>query len=96
MLNKIIYKNKVPFREFKIKKINEKSLGELFSYFIFETIIIGKLAKIDPFNQPVVEQVKNFTKIILSNQSEYKFCSTVLFNKIILRNSSNYQKIYFS
>ena len=61
-LIKSFYKNKVPFREFKIKKINEKSLGELFSYFIFETIIIGKLAKIDPFNQPAVEQVKNFTK----------------------------------
>ena len=59
---KSLNKNKIPFREFKIKKINETILGELFSYFIFETIIVGKLAKINPFDQPAVEQVKIFTK----------------------------------
>ena len=56
----------IPFREFKIKKINEQTLSELFSYFILETVIIGKLAKVNPFNQPAVEQVKNFTKNNLS------------------------------
>ena len=33
---------------------------------IIETIIIGKLTKINPFNQPAVEQVKNITKNLLS------------------------------
>ena len=56
----------IPFREFRIKKINEETLSELFSYFILETVIIGKLAKVNPFNQPAVEQVKNFTKNNLS------------------------------
>ncbi|MFL2875506.1 MAG: glucose-6-phosphate isomerase [Candidatus Pelagibacter sp. TMED286] len=61
-LIKSFNKYKIPFREFKIRKINEVILGELFSYFIFETIIVGKLAKINPFDQPAVEQVKIFTK----------------------------------
>ena len=56
----------MPVREFKIKKINEKTLGTLFSYFILETILIAKLSKINPFNQPAVELIKNETKKILT------------------------------
>ncbi len=60
-------KNKnIPFREFKIKSINEEVLGKLFTYFMLETVLIGKLINIDPYNQPAVEQVKIFTKKILS------------------------------
>tara|TARA_E500000178_G_C17007537_1_gene748901 strand:- start:225 stop:1442 length:1218 start_codon:yes stop_codon:yes gene_type:complete len=60
-------KNKnIPFREFKIKRINESVLGELFSYFIIETVIIGKLIKINPYDQPAVEQIKLITKKLLS------------------------------
>ena len=59
-------KNKIPFREFKIKEINEEVIGELFSYFILETIITGKLANVNPYNQPAVEQVKIKTKKLLS------------------------------
>ena len=55
----------MPVREFKIKKINEKTLGTLFSYFILETILIAKLSKINPFNQPAVEQVKIYTNQLL-------------------------------
>ena len=65
-LVKTLAKNKIPFREFKIKKINEETLGELFAYFILETVIIGKLTNINPFDQPAVEQVKIFTKKLLS------------------------------
>ena len=56
----------IPFREFKIKDFNEQVLGELFSYFILETAIAGKLVNINPFNQPAVEEVKTITKRILS------------------------------
>ena len=59
------YKN-TPFREFKIKDLKEETLGELFSYFIVETIIIGKLIGVNPFDQPAVEQVKKDTKKLLS------------------------------
>ena len=65
-LVKTLIKENIPFREFNIKEINEEVLGELFSYFILETVFIGKLAKIDPFDQPAVEQVKIFTKKLLS------------------------------
>ena len=61
----VLKKNKIPFREFEIKDYSEEILGELFSYFILETVIIGKLAKINPFDQPAVEQVKINTKKLL-------------------------------
>ena len=59
-------KNKIPFREFRIKKINEEVLGKLFSYFILETVIIGKFSQVNPYDQPAVEQVKIYTKKLLS------------------------------
>ncbi len=63
---KTLKKKRIPFREFKIKDLSEESLGELFSYFMLETVIVGKLINIDPFNQPAVEMVKVNTKNILS------------------------------
>ena len=65
-LIKTFIKNKIPYREFKIKKINEEVLGILFSYFMLETVIVAKLVKINPYDQPAVEQVKLFTKNFLS------------------------------
>ena len=64
-LIKTLKKNKIPFREFKIKKFNEETIGELFSYYILETIVIGKLINVNPHNQPAVEQVKALTKKLL-------------------------------
>lgn len=64
-LIKTLIKKKIPYREFRIRKINEETLGELFSYFILETSIIGKITNINPFDQPAVEQVKLLTKSIL-------------------------------
>ena len=64
-LLKTFKKNKIPFEEIKIKKFDEKTLGELFSLFILKTAIIGKLSNINPFDQPAVEQVKMLTKQIL-------------------------------
>ena len=65
-LIKSFKKKKVPFREFKIKNLSEETLGELFSYFIFETVVIGKMLNINPFDQPAVERVKIDTKKMLS------------------------------
>ena len=62
-----VFKNKkIPYQEFIIDKKNETVLGELFSYFILETVLVGKLLGINPFNQPAVEQVKVLTKKYLS------------------------------
>ena len=38
-LIKSFLKKNIPFRELKIKRADEETLGELFSYFIIETII---------------------------------------------------------
>ena len=65
-----LMKKKIPFREFRLKKINEMLLAQLFSYFIIETIFIGKLSKINPFDQPAVELVKNFTRQYLDKKSQ--------------------------
>tara|TARA_B100000579_G_scaffold87098_1_gene68394 strand:+ start:1557 stop:2774 length:1218 start_codon:yes stop_codon:yes gene_type:complete len=62
---KTLMKKRIPFREFIIGDFSEKNLGELFSYFMLETAIIGKLININPFDQPAVEQVKANTKKLL-------------------------------
>ena len=69
-LIKSLLKNKIPFREIKVKSLSEEALGSLFSLFIIETILIAKLSKIDPFNQPAVEQVKNNTKNLLNQKNQ--------------------------
>ena len=64
-LIKSLEKKKISFRQFKINKPDEEALGQLFSYFILETVIIAKLLNLNPFDQPAVEQVKIFTKDFL-------------------------------
>ena len=66
LLQKIfLTKKKIPFRSFEIKKRNEKTLGELFCFFILETILIGKLLNVNPYDQPAVELIKKETKKLL-------------------------------
>ena len=65
-LKKILIEKNIPFREFTLNKISEETIGQLFSYFILETVIVGKLTKINPFDQPAVEQIKNLTKKFLN------------------------------
>ena len=77
-LIKVLKSKKIPFREFKINK-NEQTLSELFSYFMLETTIIGKLSKIDPFNQPAVESVKIITKNYLLEKTKNNFGSSIFF-----------------
>ena len=56
---------KIPFRSFEIINRSEETIGEIFCFFILETILLGHLLKVDPFNQPKVELIKNETKKIL-------------------------------
>ena len=62
---KVFKKKNIPFRSFFLNKRNEKSLGELFTFFILETILLGKLLEINPYTQPAVELIKTDTKKIL-------------------------------
>ena len=45
--------------------MSEENLAELFAYFILETIIIGNLMGLNPYDQPAVEEVKITTKKLL-------------------------------
>ena len=62
---KVFNKKKIPFRSFEINNRDEEVLGELFSFFILETILLGKVMKLNPFDQPEVELIKKETKKIL-------------------------------
>ena len=62
---KVLKEKNIPYREFSITNINEETIGELFSYFMLETILAGKLININPFDQPAVEQVKALTRKFL-------------------------------
>ena len=62
---KVFLNKKIPFRSFEINNLNEKTLGELFCFFILETILIGKSLNINPYDQPAVEIIKKETKKIL-------------------------------
>jgi glucose-6-phosphate isomerase len=61
----VFHKKNIPFRSFTIRKRDEKTLGELFSFFILETILIGKMLNLNPYDQPAVELIKKETKKIL-------------------------------
>ena len=61
-----VFKNQnIPFRSFEINKRDEKTLGELFCFFILETILIGQSMNLNPYDQPAVELIKVETKKLL-------------------------------
>ena len=61
----VFKKKKIPYRSFEIQKRDEKTLGELFCFFILETILIGRCLNINPYNQPAVELIKKETSNLL-------------------------------
>ncbi len=64
---KVFNKKKIPFRSFFLKSRKEETLGELFTFFILETILLARALKVNPFNQPAVELIKKETSKILQS-----------------------------
>ena len=62
---KVFTTKKIPFRSFRVLKRDEQSLGELFCFFILETVLLGRALNVNPFDQPSVELIKKETKKIL-------------------------------
>ena len=62
---KVFIKKNIPFRSFEVMQRDEKTLGELFCFFILETILLGRALKVNPYDQPSVELIKKETKKIL-------------------------------
>ena len=61
-----VFKNKkIPFRSFDVLNRSENSLGEIFTFFMLETILLGYALKVNPFDQPSVELIKLETNKIL-------------------------------
>ena len=56
---------KIPYRQITFNKKNEEELGEIFTFFALETILLSRLMNVNPFDQPAVEQVKIKTKEFL-------------------------------
>ena len=61
----VFRKKNIPFRSFTIQKRDEKTLGELFTFFILETILLAKCLNLNPYDQPAVELIKKETKKLL-------------------------------
>ncbi len=61
----VFNRKKIPFRSFEILNRNEETIGELFTFFVLETILLGRLMKINPFDQPSVELIKTETSKLL-------------------------------
>ena len=62
---KVFRKKNIPFRSFIVNNRNEETLGELFTFFILETILLGMAMGVNPYDQPAVELIKKETKKIL-------------------------------
>ena len=55
----VFIKKKIPHRVIKLTDHkNPLNLIELFAYFLLETILLGKMMNIDPYNQPAVQLIK--------------------------------------
>ena len=61
----VFRKKNIPFRSFRVLLRSEESLGELFTFFMLETILLAEFMKVNPFDQPSVELIKTETKRIL-------------------------------
>ena len=62
----VFTRKNIPFRSFKVLRRCEEALGELFTFFMLETVLLGEDMRVNPFNQPSVELIKTETKKILS------------------------------
>ena len=63
----VFKKRNIPFRSFNVLRRSEQALGELFTFFMLETILLGEITKVNPFDQPSVELIKIETNRILKN-----------------------------
>ncbi|MDC2973757.1 glucose-6-phosphate isomerase [Candidatus Pelagibacter sp.] len=61
----VFNKKNLSFRSFEIINKSEETLGELFTFFILETLMLSSLLNVNPINQPSVELIKIETKKIL-------------------------------
>ncbi len=59
-------RNKRPVRTIHLPAIDERSFGALMMHFMLETILMGRLTGVDPFDQPGVEEGKVLAREFLA------------------------------
>jgi glucose-6-phosphate isomerase len=59
-------RNKRPVRQIRVPVIDEYAIGALMMHFMLETILMGRLMGVDPFDQPGVEESKVLTRKYLA------------------------------
>ncbi|MBL6938007.1 MAG: glucose-6-phosphate isomerase [Alphaproteobacteria bacterium] len=59
-------RNRRPVRQIRLPVIDEYSIGALMMHFMLETILMGRLMGVDPFDQPGVEESKVLTRKYLA------------------------------
>jgi len=63
-----LFKNGRPVRQIHLPKVDEFHMGALMMHFMLETIIMGKLMNVDPFDQPGVEEGKILARQYLAQK----------------------------
>jgi glucose-6-phosphate isomerase len=63
-----LFKNDRPVRRMHLAKVDEFHLGALMMHFMLETIVMGRLMGVDPFNQPGVEEGKVLARQCLAGK----------------------------
>jgi glucose-6-phosphate isomerase len=53
-----LFKNSRPVRNIHVPEVNAFTMGALMMHFMLETILMGRLMEVDPFDQPGVEEGK--------------------------------------
>ena len=63
-----LFKNGRPVRQIHLPKVDEFHMGALMMHFMLETILMGRLMGVDPFNQPGVEEGKVLARQFLAEK----------------------------
>jgi glucose-6-phosphate isomerase len=63
-----LFKNGRPVRQIHLAKVDEFHMGALMMHFMLETIVMGKLMGVDPFDQPGVEEGKILARQYLAEK----------------------------
>ncbi len=61
-------RNRRPVRQIHLPKIDERGYGALMMHFMLETILMGRLMGVDPFDQPGVEEGKVLARAFLEKE----------------------------
>ena len=64
-----LFKNGRPVRSIHLAKVDEFHMGALMMHFMLETMLMGRLMGVDPFNQPGVEEGKVLARQFLGEGS---------------------------